>query len=175
MTVTDQQMRALAFLAVACRPHRAPTWDEAGVLANIAKVRDRSLPEVALAVIRAASDREAVSPGVIPSNGSHWQEQLKPAKWEPEKVPPAERCSACSHLRHDAKCPKCPPIDDHEFAPDFKQVVPGGVKSVVDELRDIKASVVASKPAPATPTREPNPHVEVLRHLAHKPEENADV
>lgn len=96
MPVNQQQAQMLAALAAACRPHRAPTWDEAGIVANIAKVRDRDLATVALAVIRAASDRDAKSPGVIPTRGPHWSERLAEDKWEPTIVPREERCSVCS-------------------------------------------------------------------------------
>lgn len=132
MPVTKPQAQLLAALAVACRPTRAPTWDEAGVVANIAKVADRSLAEVALAVIKAASDRECVSPGVIPSNGSHWQEQLKPEKWAPERVEPGERCGTCGLSQ-----PRCvaAPHGDHAFEPDFKLPRDLDLGPVVAELK----------------------------------------
>lgn len=73
MTATDQQLRALAFLAKACRPNGARRWDEAGIMAALAKVADRSLAEVVLATVRAAADRDCETPGVIPTAGSHWR------------------------------------------------------------------------------------------------------
>lgn len=73
MPVTDDQARALAYLAKAIRPHHARQWDEAGIVAAIRKVRDRSLASVAIAVVQAAEDRGAHTPGVIPKAGPHWR------------------------------------------------------------------------------------------------------
>lgn len=117
MPVTDQQARALAFIASAVRPHRASTWDEAGIVANIAKVRDRDLAAVALAVIRAASDREAKSPGVIPTNGPHWSERLVEPKWEPNILSRDERCSVCSQREDRCRTLAATDPDPHEFVP----------------------------------------------------------
>ena len=137
----------LATLAIACRPHRAPTWDAAGVVAAIAKVRDRSLPDVVLAVIRAAADHEAKTPGVIPSAGNHWAEQLKPQPWQPERIPAAERCSVCSKSRTDCEAkrasqrgmdPTDPRYDDHTFAPDFKPERDTDTAATVQALREIR-------------------------------------
>lgn len=114
MTVTKDQAQMLATLAVACRPYRAPTWDHAGVMDMISRVKDRSLPEVCLAVIRAAADREAITPGVIPSNGTHWQEQLKPAKWQPDTSP---MCRTCGKTRPGCEGTPRFQDDDHEFEP----------------------------------------------------------
>jgi hypothetical protein len=114
MTVTKDQAQMLTTLAIACRPHRAPTWDPAGVMAAISAVRDRSLAEVILAVIRAASDRDAQTPGVIPSNGTHWQEQLKPPPFQPSTWDPAAVCTTCS--RQEAQCRSVRHGDDkHPF------------------------------------------------------------
>lgn len=116
MTVTRDQAQILATLAVACRPHRAPTWDADGVMAAIAEVKHLSLPEVVLAVIRAAADRDAQTPGVIPKlTGSHWSEQLKPPLWQPAPWDPADICTTCSQRR--SVCEARPRVadDDHEF------------------------------------------------------------
>jgi hypothetical protein len=71
--LTDQEARALTFLATGIRRrlYRAPTWDEAGVYENVIRCRDTgiSAAEVILRVIRAAADRDAQTPGVIPKNG----------------------------------------------------------------------------------------------------------
>lgn len=76
MTMTKDQAQMLASLACAVRPHGATRWDEAGVIANIAKVKERSLADVVMAVMRAAADRKVASPGVIPTAGPHWNERL---------------------------------------------------------------------------------------------------
>lgn len=144
MPVTDQQARALAFLAAAVRPYRAPTWDEAGIVANIAKVRDRDLALVAMAVIRAAADPALKSPGVIPTNGPHWTEKLTEPKWQPEVLTPAERCSVCSQREDRCRALAAKDPDPHEFLPAVhaarRTLTPGQAKSVTDELRDVVAS-----------------------------------
>ena len=77
MPVTKDQAHVLATLAVACRPHGAPNWDAAGVVAAIAKVHHVGLADVAMAVIRAAADRDAKTPGVIAATTSiHWSERI---------------------------------------------------------------------------------------------------
>lgn len=152
MTVTRDQAQMLATLAVNCRPHRAPTWDHAGVMAAIAQIREMSLPEVILRVIRAAADRDAQTPGVIPKNGPHANEQLKPPKWEPNIVPPEDRCGICSHHRHDGKCTRCAPNEDHAWEPDFKTKRGPDVIEIVDALK----AELAPMRDPAT-TRTPEP------------------
>jgi len=134
MPVTKQQAQMLAALAVACRPHRAPTWDEPGVMANIGKVADRSLSEVVLAVIRAAADHECISPGVIPSAGSHWNEQLKPAKFKPQVLKPEERCKTCGKSQHD--CVRNP-WADHDFEADIHRPRELDITPVVTELKGL--------------------------------------
>lgn len=173
MTVTREQAQMLTTLAIACRPNRAPTWDAAGVMKAIEKVAGRSLAEVTLAVIRAASDRECVSPGVIPSNGSHWQEQLKPEKWQPTVLEPAERCSICSQdpigcetrrVNQRGMDPDDPRFDDHSFQADFKQKRDG--ETVRQIAAALKADVAPTSPPPVPRSLDDvarNPHVTEAR------------
>lgn len=116
MPVTQQQAQMLASLAVACRPYGAPTWDEAGVLAQVAKVKDRALPEVIMAVTRAAADRAAITPGVISAVGSqHWAEKVAPptaAAREP--YDPTKVCGVCGK-REDRCHAVSAAVSDHEF------------------------------------------------------------
>lgn len=112
MPVNEQQARAIAFLAVAARPHGASRWEEAGVLANIAKIRDRNLASVVIAVMQAAEDRGATTPGVIPTAGPHWRD---PGSAPPPPSEPYDRetyCGTCSEPRH-----RCEQLwaGDHEF------------------------------------------------------------
>lgn len=115
MSVSEQQARAIAFLAAAARPHGARRWDEAGIYANIMKVADRSLATVTIAVMQAAEDRNAQSPGVIPTTGPHWRapehapaevRELRP-RYDPRKV-----CNVCGLA---PQFHETPPIDDHAF------------------------------------------------------------
>lgn len=113
MTVTKEQAQMIATLAAAARPHGARRWDAAGVMAALEKVANRNLGDVILATIRAAADRDVETPGVIPANGSHWQEQLKPQPFVPRFLGAGERCSICS--MSDAACRIRHSTDDHEF------------------------------------------------------------
>lgn len=112
MPVTEQQARAIAFLAAKARPHGAIRWDEAGIYANVMKVADKQLSTVVIAVMQAAEDRNAVSPGVIPTTGPHWR--------NPESAPVVHRgpydasttCGICGFSQ-----PECRRrwTGDHEF------------------------------------------------------------
>lgn len=113
MTVTDQDIRALTFLACRSRPHGARQWKESEVAAEIAKLHHRSLGDVILAVTRAAIDRSAERPSVITSLGSHWRDTRIEQAFVPQTMTSTERCSICGYsesacaIRHDK--------DDHEF------------------------------------------------------------
>lgn len=144
MPVTEQQARAIAFLASSVRPHGAPRWDEAGIYANVLKVRDRSLGSVVIATIQAAEDRNAQSPGVLPSAGPHWRNpetapRTGPNTWEPDKV-----CTTCS--RPEAACKAIRHADDdHPFisrahnAQDTTRPTEA-VTQIVSDLREQKDS-----------------------------------
>ncbi len=169
MPVTDQQARALAFLAAAARPHGASRWDEAGIVANILKVRDRSLAGVAIAVRQAAEDRKAMSPGVIPSEGPHWRDPGQaPAKTEPNTFDPASCCDVCS-VRMDAHR-----ADDHAFVSALDHT--RKLAATADEERDRKQAAreyarqalgdsKAEKPTTPEPPA-PAPHPAAVRARA---------
>jgi len=109
MPLTDQDIRALVHLATACRPNGAPRWDEAGIYASIAKVRNLHLADVALAVIRAADDAGAKTPGVIANTSApNWQERSAP---RPRPLDPYDAnrfCHVCGRSDH-------PGPSDHDF------------------------------------------------------------
>ena len=54
MPVTDQQARAIAYLATHARPHGARHWDEPGLLAAIKRISTWNLAEATIEVITAA-------------------------------------------------------------------------------------------------------------------------
>jgi hypothetical protein len=96
MPLTDQDIRALVHLAVACRPKGAPRWDEQGIFASIAKVRQLHLADVALAVIRAADDAGAKTPGVIANTSApNWQERSAPRPAPIEHYDRRVHCDVC--------------------------------------------------------------------------------
>lgn len=77
MSIDDQQIRAIAFLAARCRPTGSKPWDEAGIAANLRKIAHVDSAEVIIATIRAATNRKADTPGVIPNmTGEHWRERV---------------------------------------------------------------------------------------------------
>ena len=95
MPVTKDQAHMLASLAVACRPRGAPHWDEAGVVAAIAKLNGLLLADVAHAVLRAAEDATAKTPGVITATSSiHWRER-SPHHTTPLPPKAGEFCLRC--------------------------------------------------------------------------------
>lgn len=102
MPVTAQQAEQLAELALACRPYGAPRWDRQGTYAAIGKVRSRSLASVIIAVVQAAEDAHAETPGVIPTDGPHWRQPIpgdRPAATPPKRE---EACVTCG--RHLTGC-----------------------------------------------------------------------
>jgi hypothetical protein len=144
MPVTDQQARAIAFLACAVRPHGASKWDEAGVLANVLKVRDRSLSSVVIATMQAAEDRNANSPGVLPTAGPHWRNPESAPRpplntWEADLI-----CTTCS--RPEASCKAIRHADDdHPFVSRAKNSIetmrpPAAVAAIVTDLRNQETS-----------------------------------
>jgi hypothetical protein len=113
MTVTKDQAQMLTTLAIACRPHRAPTWDPAGVMAELAKMRDWALHEVMLRVAVCAADREARTPAVMSAPGTRIPE-TKPPPFQPSTWDPAAVCTTCS--RQEAQCRSVRHADDtHPF------------------------------------------------------------
>ena len=81
--ITPQQAWAIGHLVHELRP----AWEAEGVVAQVKRVADRNPVMVALACIRAAADPDAKTPGVIPTNGTHWNEGIKqaPNEWHPPK------------------------------------------------------------------------------------------
>lgn len=137
MTVTDQQIRAIAFLAAASRPSGARRWNEAGIIAAVDKVRSRSLAEVVMAVIRAAADRNAETPGVIPSAGPHWRNWDDDGEQQViERYDPATTCGICG--KPDWRCRQA--RGDHEFEPAHHTVTRRldheSAADIIGELRD---------------------------------------
>lgn len=104
MPITEQQAEMLAELAhviradlIATSAPAAKTWDQAGVKANIGKVKHLSLADVTLAVARAADDPDLNTPGAIGNARSscYRERQVDRTAAAPARIAPAERCSAC--------------------------------------------------------------------------------
>lgn len=98
MSIDEQQIRAIAFLAARCRPTGATPWDEPGIVANLRKVAHIDAAEVIMATVRAAGSRDAKSPGVIPNlGGEHWREKVS----ERSPAHPPKRDETCSVPGHE--------------------------------------------------------------------------
>ena len=134
--ITDQQIRAIAFLAAAARPNGARRWNEAGIVAALAKIRTRSLHEVTIATMRAANDRNAETPGVIPTPGPHWQSGGGDEAPPIERFDPASTCGICG--KPEWRCEQI--RGDHEFESAHRiaarKLDPESAASIAAELRD---------------------------------------
>lgn len=99
--LTKDQAEALAQLAHLLRADLSnrtgcSSWDVAGILKQLREVARFPAEDVALAVIRAAVDQGAATPGVIPSpEGPHWKERL------------SERRAVRNPMPHE-ECPEHP-------------------------------------------------------------------
>lgn len=150
MTVTKDQAQMLATLACATRPTGSRQWKPDAVMAEIEKIRDRSLGGVICAVIRAAMDRNAQRPEVISSAGSHWSDTQVVAPVA-EPVAPENCCSIC-YLPYNA-C-RLRGRHNHEFDSlvDAKrrkeQGMPDELHTVIAALKDEIAATPRCEPAP---------------------------
>ena len=97
MTISREQAQALTRLVHALRP----AWNEEGIYAALGKLKARDPYDVALAAIRAAADKNAKTPGVIPTDGPHWNE-LPPTAPKTPRLTREERrartCDTCGAL-----------------------------------------------------------------------------
>ena len=121
MAPTDQHIRAIVFLAKSVRDqcHGARKWDEAGIAAAVAKVRQLHLADVTQAAMRAADDRSLDTPGAI-SNPSApcWQER-KPGRTQPRE--PFDRGTFCAHCEQPEPRCRCEPPYAFESKHDYDQ------------------------------------------------------
>lgn len=118
MPVSKDQAAQLADIAAACRPYGAPQWDRSGIVAAIGKVKHLSLADVALAVIRAADDRDAKTPAVITNSRSqHWRERKTDRPAEREPYDPTTYCGICGKSEADCRARESAMPEDirHEF------------------------------------------------------------
>jgi hypothetical protein len=151
MPVTEQQARAIAFLAASVRPHGAAKWDEGGIFANVMKVADRQLSTVVIAVIQAAEDRGAKNPGVIPTAGPHWRDPESAPKPPTQKWTAEGFCNVCGQPIDGHRLTDHEPISAAEYAAQLAKQ-PIDVHRAVLALRDIKATEDIAHPEPP-PTR----------------------
>lgn len=115
MPISRAEANALAELVCTVRPQ----WNTRGVivkgLAPLAK-HPAPLEVIAWAALRAAADREILTPAVIPLNGPHWNLADRPP--EPRLTPeyeckkhPGQWADWCSSCHADLKAD--PTVDDH--------------------------------------------------------------
>lgn len=114
MPVTDQDARALAYLAARMRPHGARRWDEAGIVAAIGKVKHLALADVALAVARAADDRSLETPAPIGNvRSSCWRERNPDRPAEHKPYVREHTCGICGFP--ETECRARWSEEDHKF------------------------------------------------------------
>ena len=97
-----------------------PDWHLPGIEAAIRKAADDTNPfDVSVAAIRAASDPQARTPGIIPGPGPHWAQTEKG-----RRLPPT-RCH--EHPEHSVlRCPECAQITPAS---------PDQIKAIRDQAR----------------------------------------
>lgn len=150
MSIDEQELRAIAFLVARCRPTGAKHWDEAGIVANLRKVGHVSLPEVIMAATRAAANREADSPGVIPvTTGEHWREKVS----ERTRMTPPRKEDACR--KHGGWQDNCPGCRADELAGDPSPEPKREKATVNEETRN--AALAAAREAIAEASRVTEP------------------
>jgi hypothetical protein len=136
MPVTRDQAELLAPLVAACRPHGATRWDIPGILAALAQVRDRSLPEVIRAATRLAENRDARTPMALGGNGPQWRE----AEDQPVRREPYDRGQTCGVCGRQQTACAANPYSDHAFEPVHtsaqRRLDPESAAAVISELRD---------------------------------------
>jgi hypothetical protein len=96
MSIDDQELRALAFLALRVRKatNGAGPWDEPGLMANLRKLQTRNLHLTIEHVLRHAADPAAKSPGVLLGSFTPEAPKAGGGHWMPPK--------------RDEECPKHP-------------------------------------------------------------------
>lgn len=93
MPIDDQELRAIAFLALRVRratPGAGP-WDEDGLIANLRKIANRNLHLTIEHVLRHAADPNAKSPGVLAGRFT----PAAPASERPYPPRRADQCRRC--------------------------------------------------------------------------------
>lgn len=102
MPTSDQQARAIAFLAAQCRPIDAPAWQEAGIVKQLTG-DPRPLPDVILDAVATALDPEARTPGAIGKRP--WRTRLLAAPSLTARPPRAdEACHTCGRYVDGCLC-----------------------------------------------------------------------
>lgn len=90
--------------AIAVLVHQLrPDWDVRGVMAALGQCRDREPADVAIAAVKAASDRKNRTPAVIALAGPHWLS----ADRTTTQTPPALNALCSRHAKEPQFCPWC--------------------------------------------------------------------
>lgn len=156
MMINEQEMRAIAFVAARCRPTGAKPWDEAGIVANLRRVASLNLAEVTIAAIRAAANRQADSPGVIPvTTGEHWREKV--AERGPYRPPKRDEiCRRPGHVAYPAaNCPGCA-TEGREQEPEPSETAPVAIDPSLRGVEAARAALAATRSTNPDPTEAPH-------------------
>ena len=100
MSADDQELRALAFLALRIRraTNGAGPWDEDGLMTNLRKIQNRNLHMLVEHTIRHAADPAAKTPGVLAGSFTPPAPKAESRTWKPPKK--SEECT-----RHPGQWP----------------------------------------------------------------------
>lgn len=113
MTIDKRHLEELADLAIEIRPHGAPRWDKAGVVAALLRVQHIRLSEVTRVVIAAAEDRSLQTPAAIGNvEAPVWRVTNPAALPAAVRTHPGRLCSVCS--LPESRC-RAQWSDDHEY------------------------------------------------------------
>lgn len=137
MPIDDQELRAIAFLALRVRratPGAGP-WDEDGLITNLRKIANRNLHLTIEHVLRHAADSAAKSPGVLV--GRFTPEAPKTERAHPPKR--NEQCPRCGGRLPDCACT----LEDR--AVEYDDEPPAGWLTKDEALAQMRAAVAAAK------------------------------
>lgn len=153
MTITRDQAEALAELVHALRPE----WDPQGILAALAKARDRAdAPTVAIAAIRAAATPTNRTPAVIPLSGDHWIDPaVTPSSTGAVPGPSDARCDEPGHEHYRLPCKGCR-AESLEVTTDAAPIARLTPEQAATNARGARA-VIAALNANRTSAREDTP------------------
>jgi hypothetical protein len=133
--MTKDQAQAIAALVHALRPE----WDEPGIFAALSRCHTIDGYDAAMAALRAAANRDAATPGVIPRmDGEHWRERIAPraALYPPRRDQACKRhpgewpdtCRGCAgdRLAGDRTTPAAEATNASEWATRIRGTLRGG-------------------------------------------------
>lgn len=146
MTTTRSQ-RAIAALAALVRETQIeadiPTWDEPGIAAEARRHSQVPLVALAIAFLRAATDRRNTTPAALSQDGNRAWDDLH--AWRCHKHPDQRA------RRTDGECASClaERREDHTPAQFNRRPAPDGARELAHAARATPGDATPSDPAPS--------------------------